>query len=154
MPGPAPKPAAVRQRRNKSASRTTLTVSEDERILKKPYKPKCPNEPGTWHVMAEKWWDDVWSSSMCGEYLRADLPALYRLLSLVDRYWKKGSMEVAREIRLMEREFGLTPLARRRLEWTTVQTEESKARFNERAVRRAKTVDGELASDPRSVLGD
>ena len=81
------------------------------------------------------------------EFLRGDLPALFRLVSLVDRYWKTGALEVARELRLLEREFGLTPLSRRRLEWQVTQSEEARDRHEQRRMKRAKVI-----GDPREVL--
>jgi hypothetical protein len=104
--------------------------------------------------MAKRWWVSVWTSPMRAEFLRGDEPALFRLVALVDSFWKTGELAVAREIRLMEREFGLTPLSRRRLEWSVVQAEESKDRLEDRRVRRAKVVDVDVDADPRSVLMD
>lgn len=148
MPGPLPKPATIRQRRNRSTSRAMLPAEMEP--LQRPNLPACPNEPGKWHRMARRWWAEVWASPMHYEFLGGDLPALFRLLALVDRFWKTGSLAVAKEIRLMEREFGLTPLSRRRLEWSVVQAEESKEKFEERHVRRARVID----ADPRELLGD
>ncbi len=82
-------------------------------------------------------------------YVAADLPALFRLLFLVNRYWGGGSLEVAKEIRMLEREFGLTPLSRRRLEWTIAQSEEAIDRHEMKRSRRAVIIDGD---DPREVL--
>jgi len=103
-----------------------------------------------WHPMARRWWNDVWASPMHHQFLRGDEPALLRLMVLVDTFWKTQALDVAREIRMLEREFGLTPLSRRRLEWNVVQAEEAKDKFEQRRVSRAKVIDG----DPRSVLGD
>lgn len=86
---------------------------------------------------------------MAVEFLEGDWPALFRLVVLVDVFWKDPSdLKVAGEIRLMEREFGLTPLSRRRLEWSVVQAEDGKAKHEQRRQARAKTVD----VDPRGVL--
>ena len=100
--------------------------------------------------MAKRWWEAVWSSPMSYEFLRGDEPALFRLVALVDNFWKSGDMEIAREIRLMEREFGLTPLSRRRLEWSVAQAEEATDKLERRRVRAARTIDGQ--ADPRGVL--
>lgn len=146
MPGPLPKDPAVRQRRNKSATRALLPA-EAAPVVEKPRLPTCPNE-GSWHNMAKRWWADVWSSPMHYEFLGGDVPALFRLVSLVDRYWKGGSLSVAKEIRLLEREFGLTPLSRRRLEWQVAQSEEAKDKHERRRARQATPIGG----DPREVL--
>jgi phage terminase small subunit len=60
-------------------------------------------------------------------------------------------METAREIRLVEREFGLTPLSRRRLEWTVAETEERKDKHELNRSKRSRIVSGD---DPRTILGD
>jgi hypothetical protein len=104
-----------------------------------------------WHPMARQFWELVWHSPMTAEFVRADEPALFRLVYLVDQFWKKGSLAVATEIRMLEREFGLTPLSRRRLEWTVVQAEEAKDRHEENRVKRATPIDGAFV-DPRGVL--
>ena len=150
MPGPIPKDPALRQRRNKSASRAVLMVVQAPR-LRTPRLPKIQDgdKDIQWHPMAKEWWRDVWASPMHFEFLRGDEPALIRLFFLVDRFWKSGSLNVAKEIRLMEREFGLTPLSRRRLEWSVTQAEEAKDRHEMKRSRRAIIIDGD---DPREVL--
>lgn len=98
--------------------------------------------------MSKRWWDAVWDSPVHYEYLAADLGSLFRLVSLVDKYWKTGALSIAKEIRLLEREFGLTPLARRRLEWSVAQAEEAKDRHEVQRSRRARIIEG----DPRGAL--
>ncbi|NMC84301.1 MAG: P27 family phage terminase small subunit [Anaerolineaceae bacterium] len=146
MPGPLPKDPAIRQRRNKSASKALLPAESLPRI-RAPQLPK--REDGKpWHPMARAFWKDVWSSPMRSEYLRADEPALFRLVYLVDMFWKTPDLDIAKEIRALEREFGLTPLSRRRLEWTVTQTEEAKDQREQKRVKRIVIID----SDPRDVL--
>ncbi len=108
--------------------------------------PRLPDlgEGKTWHEMARLFWREVWSSPMHYEFVRADEPALFRLVALVDAFWKTGLLETAREIRMLEREFGLTPLSRRRLEWTVAQAEEAKDRHEEKRMKRAVVIDGDL----------
>lgn len=144
MPGPLPKDPNTRQRRNKASSRAILKT-QDGFIEGKPTLPDIPGrEP--WHPLAQHWWTTIWDSPLSGEYLWADMPALLRLASLVDDYWKNPSLSTAQEIRLLEREFGLTPLSRRRLEWQVVKTEEAQRR---RSVRHRSDDD---QGDPREVL--
>lgn len=100
--------------------------------------------------MARQWWTDVFSSPMRNEFIDADIHALLRLVILVDSFWKTSDLKVAQEIRLMEREFGLTPLSRRRLEWSIVQAEQSKDNYQRRRVNEAQTID----YDPRSILDE
>lgn len=149
MPGPPPKNEGMRQRRNKSSSRAQLPA-ESRPLPDKPRLPNCPNAGG-WNSMAQRWWEDVWSSPMASQFSWGDMPALFRLVALVDAFWKSGELEFAREIRLLEREFGLTPLSRRRLEWSVAQAEEATDRLDRRRERQAKTIDVQ-AGDPRGVL--
>ena len=148
MPGPMPKNPALRQRRNKSATRAMLPAE----LLPRHRTPKLPDLPDgeEWHLMARAFWKDIWSSPMRCEYLRADEPALFRLVLLVHVFWKTGRLDFVREIRSLEREFGLTPLSRRRLEWTVAQAEEAVDRHEQKRVRRAIIID----ADPREVLDE
>lgn len=147
MPGPLPKHPELRQRRNKSASRAILPA-ESSPITSRPRLPANPDEEG-WHPMAKRWWRDVWDSPVRHEFMRADLGSLFRLVDMVDAYWKSRSLALAKEIRMMEREFGLTPMARRRLEWQVAQSEEAKDKHQVRRARRARVVSGD---DAREVL--
>lgn len=146
MPGPLPKKPEIRQRRNRSASRALLPA--DQPRLRAPRLPARPDGK-VWHVMARRFWQTIWSSPVHLEFIRADEPALLRLVFLVDSFWRSGNLAVAKEIRMLEREFGLTPLSRRRLEWTVAQAEEARDRHEQKRVRRAVIIDG----DPRGVLG-
>ena len=148
MPGPMPKDPSIRQRRNKSITRSMLPA-ELAPIGRIPYLPRRPKGKGGWHKMARLWWHDVWTSPMHYEYLRVDVHALYRLVILVDAFLKSGTLEIAKEIRLLEREFGITPLSRRRLEWSVAQAEEARDRHEQKRSRRALIIDGD---DPREVL--
>lgn len=147
MPGPLPKDPKIRQRTNRSASRALLPA-ELSPLEATPRLPKCPDERG-WHRMARRWWSDVWTSPMHFEYLRGDRPGLELLAALVNDFWWTGSLAVAKEIRLREREFGLTPLSRRRLEWSVAQAEEAKDRHEHRRISRAEIIE----VDPRILEG-
>jgi hypothetical protein len=160
MPGPTPKDPALRQRRNKTSTRALLCTNELPR-LRAPSLPKLTKNRKVkgevvevteeWHPMARRFWEMIWRSPMTTEFLRADEPALLRLVFLVHQFWKGGSLAVAAEIRMLEREFGMTPMSRRRLEWAVVSTEEAKDRHeHNRAVRAKKVIDAE--PDPRGVL--
>lgn len=146
MPGPMPKPMEIRQRRNKRSTRATLEQTA------KPRKraPSLPQREGgqEWHRLTRAWWRDVWASPMSQEYVKADEHALYRLAVLIDQFWADPNKELAAEIRLQQQAFGLTPLDRRRLEWTIEQAESAATRTQQRKVRRAQ--DGDI--DPREAL--
>lgn len=147
MPGPTPKPLNLRQRQNKSVTRATLVV--DNREIEIPPLPPYPKEGGDWEPLAIQWWEDVWTSPMAAEYLPSDFHPLLRLAYLTDKFWKKPSNGLAAEIRMLERDFGLSPLNRRRLEWSVVQAEDAKDKHNSRRIRESIPSD----FDPREALG-
>jgi hypothetical protein len=109
MPGPIPKPESQRRRRNRpqtrrlTADRSTTGVPPlDADVL-----------PST-----REWWKKVWASPMAQEWLAADSPALVRLALMLDKVERGGSSSrLLAEIRALEDRFGLSPLARRRLQW-------------------------------------
>lgn len=144
--GPNPKPAGVRQRRNVSATRVELSVVDSAQVVTS--VPSLPEKKeGVWHPLTVAWWRDVWDSPMGrSELLAVDVYALIRLAIFVDRFWETPTTELSKEIRQLQQAFGLTPLDRRRLEWTVVQTEEAKGKLKRG---RVKQVFGE---DVRGVL--
>ena len=144
MPGPTPKNPATRQRRNKSATRALLPAEAAPR-LRAPALPKQRE----WNAMTLRWWRDVWSSPMAGEYLRADEHALLRLAMLIDMFWTEPSRDLAAEIRLQQQAFGLTPLDRVRLEWSIEQAEQARDRGDRQRIKRAIIIGGD---DPRELL--
>lgn len=144
MPGPVPKPAALRQRRNKAA--TAAKLAPERRRQRAPRLPE--REDGEWHRMTRAWWRAVWRSPMASEFLDADVHALFRLAVLVDMFWRDPSRELAAELRLEQQCFGLTPIDRRRLQWEVERGESAATRTQQRHVRAA--VAGE--EDPRKAL--
>lgn len=145
MPGPAPKDPKIRQRRNRVSTTATLAQGESRRKR----MPSLPDrDDGTdWHPLTVAWWRDLWHSPMASEYLRVDRHALYRLAMLIDRFWLSGSLDAAKEIRLEQQAFGLTPIDRRRLQWTIVDD------VPERPRRRMEQAESrEPEEDPRKML--
>lgn len=98
-----------------------------------------------WHPMTVRWWTTIWDSPMAGEWVDADVPDLVALAALVDEFWRTGDPRVAAEVRLRNREFGLTPLARRMLQWEVARGEAA-----ERS--RAKPAPPGRRRDPRQLL--
>lgn len=150
MPGRLPKDPSVRQRTNKSSTRATLYELKPEEIDIPPlppnvryrddeFGPECPTEYEVpWSSTAKRYWERLWSSPMASEFHKmSDIEGLYRLLALVELFWRKPTVSLNAEIRLYEQQFGLNPLARRRLEWTVVGTERAKQDADDRATRRA-----------------
>jgi hypothetical protein len=99
------------------------------------------------HPETERFWDTIWGSAISELWVDADVPLLLELISLVDRFnW--GDMTVAGEIRQRAMGFGLTPIDRRRLEWSTLQVED--ATVKRKAT--ARTPATKPGDDPRRIL--
>mgnify|MGYP006991941098 FL=1 len=105
MTGPPPKNPATRQRRNKSSSRAILPSNPSSLLAEHPLPELGGKKKKIWHPMAIKFWESVWQSPMSYEFVQGDEFALYRLLILVDRYFRRYSLEVEKEIRLLEQQF-------------------------------------------------
>jgi hypothetical protein len=112
MSGPPPKPASQRRRRNKAQAVVKLPSEPSKRTV-----PALPDS-GKLLKSTREWWRTVWSSPMAAVWLEADMPALARLAKLVDEA-ARGEVagQVLVEVRQLEDRFGLSPLARRRLQW-------------------------------------
>jgi hypothetical protein len=116
MTGPPPKPATQRRRRNRAPAPVKLPVETKQR--------KAPPLPGAsrYSKTTRDWWATVWASPMAAVWLEADVPALVRLATLIELLNEgDATAMVLAEIRQLEDRFGLSPLARRRLQWEVEQ---------------------------------
>jgi hypothetical protein len=68
--------------------------------------------------LTRQWWRLIWASPLSPHWAEADLGALYTLAALKDRFFREPSVSLAAEARLIEERFGLSPVSRRRLDWT------------------------------------
>jgi phage terminase small subunit len=112
MPDSLPKPAGQRRRRNMQPSSAKLPASglADSALV-----PAPPEGLGEYAVDAWRVW---WSSPMAVVWIESDLPALTRMCRLTDQAARgDASAAVLSEVRQLEDRFGLSPLARRRLQW-------------------------------------
>ncbi len=141
MPGPTPKDPKLLQRRNKHSTAATLVDNAPVVGM-----PELPKRKPKWRPEVVDWWRDVWASPMASEYIQADIHGLYLLADLMDRYWRDPTTKLATEIRLQRQCFGLTPIDRRRLQWTVEQVESATEKRQQRTRRQQPDV------DPRSVL--
>lgn len=138
MGGPTPKPAHLRQRRNRVPTAAVLSFENTGRKR----APSLPHDRN-WQVMTLAWWKDVWHSPMAAEFLKADIHGLYRLAVLVDRFWFEPTTTLAAEIRQQQAAYGLTPIDRRRLQWEIKKVEE---------VAKKRQPTPTLGGDPRNLL--
>jgi hypothetical protein len=169
MPGPAPKDPSTRARRNKSSTRATL--SEPPKGAKVPAMPDPPllveydedklrhTHEVPWHDMAVRWWNDVWSAPMSTEWHESDIHNLYICLLLQQDMWTastpKDRSAAQAEYRLQRKDLGLTPLDRRRLEWSIETAEDAKDKGRSRRERQAvaeKPKGKGKAGDPRELF--
>jgi hypothetical protein len=113
MPGPPAKDASTRARRNRSSTATTLARPVRPRQVDLPDRP----DGQSWQVNTVAWWAELWASPMAPEYDESDVHGLLMLAELVDLFWRGPDRGLAAEIRLHRREFGLSPMSRRSLQW-------------------------------------
>ncbi len=151
MPGPIPKPPGLRQRRNRVSTKATLPTEAEAAKREVPPLPVLGGR-AKWHPQVIEWWQDTWQSPMAAEFVHADRHGLYRLARLQQDFWraksKKDRLAIDREIRPLEAEFGLTPVSRRRLQWSIEKGESAAVRTETR--RKRKRPDPK--KDPRDVL--
>lgn len=156
MPGPVPKSAATRQRRNRQTTASTLPSEQVSARRKVPPLPARESKAEVWHPRVTEWWRAVWRSPMAAEYLGADMRGgLYLLAELHQRRWTEKDTKVlvalASEIRQQEVRFGLSPIDRRRLQWEVAKGEEAEDETTKR--RRTRAVAKATAGkDPRELL--
>jgi hypothetical protein len=114
-----PKPPGERVRRNASqGSWRTLPPSE-------PFEtPRLPKRKPPWLGSTRRWWETLRSSPMATTYLEADVPALVRLAEMVDDR-TRGTLGATETVAMtaLEDRFGLSPKARRALQWEIAQAE-------------------------------
>lgn len=150
---PLPKPAATRQRRNKTSTRATLPSESDSKNGKVPALPKRRPRTGSWHPRVVAWWQSVWRSPMASEFLDADRPRLEMIAELHQKFWMAADegesvTKLAGEIRQQELLFGLTPMDRRRLQWEVEKGESAAERTTTRKARKTAPP----KEDPRTLL--
>lgn len=154
MKGRTPKPAALRQRRNRASTQATLPSQEATRRTAVAALPERSEGAGSWHPRVLTWWEAVWRSPMASEYLDSDRQRLQLIAELHQRFWTSADRgepvtKLASEIRQQEVLFGLTPMDRRRLQWEVEKGEQAADRTASRHTRKAPE---KRRSDPRDVL--
>lgn len=128
---PAPKPAHLRQRRNRYANSTTIEAAPAQ-------KPALDSvdlgvdllgENLAWHPEARRAWDTWWSSPIASEWVDADVPGLIETIRLVNDFWTEPKADTRRslraEVRMSLREYGLSSLGRLQLRWELKRLDEA-----------------------------
>jgi len=119
---PLPKPAHQRQRRNRRTSASTIEAPPAKRLELTDLLGK------DLHPMTLLTWKVWWASPLTEEWVDADVPDLVAVAALVDQFWKGTGdrSKMHAEIRMATREFGLTPMSRRSLQWEIKRLEGAK----------------------------
>lgn len=116
--GPTPKDPKARQRRNKPSTARTIEASPPKSKVPELPKGRGAGRKGAWSAQTRAWWRDLWRSPLAREYVPdVDVHTLLVLAVVLDQFWREPSKELATEVRLQAREFGLNPMARRSLQW-------------------------------------
>ncbi|MHA0288281.1 phage terminase small subunit [Mycobacterium sp. C3-094] len=127
MPGPPPKDPSVRARTNKTVTRAVLEKPARRSV-------RIPPLPRTidWYPEVKAWWKDLWESEPRKEWIDVDIHLLYvaaRLYQMMlDPETKvTAAKALAGEYRQILVQFGLTPMARRSLQWEVLRVEDAAA---------------------------
>lgn len=144
------KDPSVRARANKASTAAVLPAdSVDSAVV----APDLPERADGWRVETLEWWADLWAAPMAAEYHSSDRHGLFRLAALIDNYWREPCAKTHSEVRLAQKDYGLTPYDRRRLEWTIEATEKAKTEgAKRRGVPEASSQQPDPGSDPRLTL--
>lgn len=125
MPGPPPKPASQRRRRNNTPGARVLSAE----IVPAPIN--LPADIDDLHPLTLAFWRDITQSPMANEWDKSDLHGLIMLADLYNAYWNcppeklNTKALLAAEIRLQRQAFGLSPIDRRRLAWEIERAEQA-----------------------------
>lgn len=150
--GPPRKHTSVRARTNKASTRATLVENEEGETVEIPGLPemKAANGmPEEWHPLTVAWWHDIWPSPMASEWHSSDITGLYALAMLYDSFFKSPSEKKHAELRNARTPYGLTPLDRRRLEWSIETTKKAQSDAQRRTQPQQSASTPEPGEDPR-----
>jgi len=121
MPG-QPKPPGQRRRRNVGQTQWKQLPAEGR-------KEAAPDLPALdWLDDTREWWATLWASPMATVWQPADVDVLIRLARLRDADARgEGSVSALAQITALEDRFGLSPKARRSLQWEISSAENAPA---------------------------
>jgi len=113
-----PKPPGQRRRRNAGQSQWRQLPAEGR-------SGAAPDLPDLdWLDETREWWETIWASPMATAWQPADVDALVRLARMRDADARgEGSTTALAQITALEDRFGLSPKARRALQWEIAQAD-------------------------------
>ena len=129
-----PKPPGQRRRRNAGQSQWKELPAEGRNGT----APELPDLD--WLDDTREWWATIWASPMATVWQPADVDPLIRLARLRDADARgEGSVSALAQITALEDRFGLSPKARRALQWE-INTAEGSAGQSQPTKRRLRAV--------------
>ena len=169
MPGPHPKEATKRARGNKASTKAVLSAVVDHEVpempdpadwLSRPFingqevTVGDDDKPVDWSRAVKKWWVTIWSSPMSNEFHESDTAQLdlacFYLHQVTNPYIKMAErLAAAAKYEACVRNFGLTPMSRRSLQWEIEKVEDAKAKSRRRNTDPAADEPKAHVADPR-----
>ena len=127
-----PKDPATRSRGRKSTTAAKLTPVDNPTIPELPPASEWI-EGSAWPAPVTSWWSAVWSSPMSSEYDDSDLPglhmaAMYLALATDQKIRPSERLKAASQHEAAVKNYGLTPMSRRSLQWEILKTDDAQAR--------------------------
>lgn len=115
--GATPKPPGQRRRTNLGQAQWHQLPGRG-REGEPPQLPANPLGRRQWKLETEDWWRRIWASPMAVMWEESEVPTLVRLARLMDLSIRgEASAAELAAITALEDRYGLSPLARRRLQW-------------------------------------
>jgi hypothetical protein len=101
-----------------------------------------PGGDEVWLVSSREWWRTIWASPMATAWVDADVDSLIRLARMRDDFYR-GELPVSAfsAMQALEDRFGLSPKARRALQWEIAKTDGDVVPISKPAGRRLRAVE-------------
>jgi hypothetical protein len=118
---PTPKPPGTRRRNGPSQGQwKNLPAAKDFK------RPELPKRSPAWLPSTKQWWATLWDSPMATVYMESDVKPLIRLAELIEQQDRgDGAVAALAQITALEDRYGLSPKARRALQWEVDQAEKA-----------------------------
>lgn len=146
MPIP-PKAPGQRVRRNKDQAQW--------RSLQEPGAVKAPPLPAkspVWLKETREWWKTIWASPMAAVWLPSDVAVLVRLARIIEADNRgEAAASMLAEARQLEDRFGLSPRARRLLQWEVAKASAAVAEPEAKTTAAEPTPAAERLADVRRL---
>lgn len=171
MPGPMPKDPQTKSRGKKASTKAVISAVVDHDVPPLPdpafwlSRPMIngvevtvgdDDKPVDWSPAVKKWWDTIWSSPMSNEFHESDTAQLelacFYLHQVTNPYIKMAErLTAASKYESCVRNFGLTPMSRRSLQWEIEKVTDAQAKNRRRKIEEPEPAPTPHAVDPREA---